>query len=209
MPQNNLFFQTQGPSGAYVPQTGDAQGAVWNTQRHGKYYAGAYAKVGAQSATGWAANQAAVTTSAGLATTYVGICLSNPAASGKNLVVQKVSALITVVPAAFTGLGLITGYLAAGITVHTTPLTPATAMIGGAATNLVGLVDAACTLVGTPVWKQWIGQTPTATSSPSQVVYDVDGEIILIPGAYMAIGTTVASPTSGFWGTIAWEELNQ
>lgn len=186
---------------ASVPLKCDILGSQYVGQRHGKYYGAANSGDG-----GWGANQAGATTSAGLATTYTGLVLSNPAGSGKNLVVQKVSAIFDVAPAALTGVGLIVGYAAGGVTVHTTPLTVENQEIGASASALVGLVDAAATLVGTPAWRQWLTETPSATGVVSYST-DIDGEIILPPGAYLAIGTTIAGPTSGFWGSISWEEL--
>jgi|SRR6185312_15386147 len=151
-----------------------------------------------------AANPSGVTTSAALATTYVGICLSNPIANTKNLAVLRVHAHLVVEPAALLGVGVIAGSSAAGITVHTTPITTlANAKIGGAAP--VGLVDSACTLVGTPYWADWLGSATTATTGP--FVREYNGELIIPPGGYIAIGTSAAGPASGFLGSIHWLEL--
>jgi hypothetical protein len=150
------------------------------------------------------ANPSAVTTSAALATTYVGLCLSNPANSGQNLVLRTVSGGLIAAPAALTGFNLITGFLAAGITVHTTALTPISTLIGSGDVSAAHL-DSACTLVGTPAWTLPLAETPAATS----VVFfsqDLQGAVILQPGAYAAIGTTIAGPATGFMGGFQWEE---
>jgi len=151
------------------------------------------------------ANPTGVTTSAGLATTYVGLCLSNPAASGKNLVVRSVSGLFIVAPATVTGLGLITGFVAGGVTAHTTALTPQSCIIGTTYAGVAKL-DSACTLVGTPVWSQYNAETATATTLPSFNL-DLAGAFVIPPGGYCAIGTTIAGPTSGFVGSFQWEEV--
>lgn len=155
------------------------------------------------------ANPSGVTTSAALATTYVGLCLSNPAASGKNLVVRRVAGAFIVAPATITGFNLIVGYSAAGIVTHTTALTPRSNLIGTGAAG-VGLLDSACTLVGSganaPLYAMVLGETPTATTSLSFNV-DLEGAFVLPPGAYAAIGTTIAGPASGFQGSIEWEEV--
>lgn len=190
--KNALGFQATGQF--------DAQAALFMAARHGKYYEGVYAAVCAIGA-----NQVGVTTSAGLATTYTGICLSNPAASVKNLSVMRVSGALIVAPSTITGFNLITGFAAGGITVHTTPLTPFNAKLGVAMTGLVGLVDSACTLVGTPAHTRSVAQCSTATTA-AQFDTDIDGSIIIPPGGYLAIGTTIASPASGFMGAIEWEE---
>lgn len=150
------------------------------------------------------ANSTGVTSSAALATTYLGCCLSNPANSGKNLLVMQVTAALTVAPSTITTLGLITGYSAAGIVTHTTPLTPQSDIIGGT-TVPVGLLDSACTLVGTPAWERWIAQCGTATTAP-YAAQDLKGSLIIPPGGYLAIGTSIASPASAFLGSIQWME---
>jgi hypothetical protein len=154
-----------------------------------------------------AANQAGATLSAGLATTYVGLCVSNPAGSGKNLALMNVSGLIDVAPAAILGLGLIVGYSVAGVVTHTTALTPFSSFVGTGPAP-VAKADAACTLVGTPEWARFFDVSLASTNQPS-FFNEIDGGIILPPGAYAAIGATVAGPTSGFFGSMEWEEAPQ
>lgn len=156
------------------------------------------------------ANPSGVTTSAGLATTYVGLCLSNPAGNasgGKpiNLMLRRVSGVVIVAPAAVLAFNLITGYAAGGVTVHTTALTPFSAQIGTGPAPTAKL-DSACTLVGTPVWSMPIGTTPVATDLLSFNI-DLCGAIIIPPGGYVAIGTNVTGPVSGFQGGFSWEEV--
>ena len=150
------------------------------------------------------ANPSGVTTTVALATTYVGLCLSNPAGSGVNLVLLRAQALLEVAPAAITPIGLITGFAAGGITAHTTPLTPVNSNAGGAAP--VAKLDSAATLVGTPAWARWIGVTPGATS-PVSFDFDMSGAFVIPPGGYVAIGTLIAGPTSGFLGSFQWLEV--
>lgn len=149
-------------------------------------------------------NQSGVTTSVGLATAYTGLCLSNPANSGVRLILRGITGMLVVAPAALTSFNLITGFAAGGIVTHTTPLSPGPALIGGSAAPS-GLLDSACTLVGTPVFTIDLGLTPTATSVTSFAL-DLKGAVILSPGAYAAIGTTIAGPASGFIGSMQWLE---
>jgi hypothetical protein len=161
------------------------------------------------------ASQTAATTSAGLATTYTGLCLSNPAGSGINVAIRNVAGQFIVAPASVTGFNLITGWAAGGVTVHTTPVTPFSQFIGGAGTlanngfttNPVpaAKVDAACTLVGTPVYTRPLAVPVTATNLISFFVDLLEG-IILPPGGYAAIGTTIAGPAAGFLGSFEWSE---
>lgn len=197
------------PTGSNVPSKMDAQGALSMGQRHGKYYSAAYgAKAGSPGALFGCANATGVALSAALATTYVGLCLSNPAASGVNLALKRVRGVITVAPAAITALGLIVGYAAGGITVHTTSLDAAIVnqFVGVAAPATAAHVDSACTLVGTPRWDRWFGAGLGATANLA-IAEDLDDAVILPPGAYAAIGANIAGPAAGFFGSFEWEEL--
>jgi hypothetical protein len=149
--------------------------------------------------------QAATALSVALATTYTGLCLSNPAGNTKNLTLKKVTFALTVAPAAIASIGLIGGYNVAGVTVHTTPLaSPAIgANVLGSAAMPTAKVDAACTLVGTPFWMAQILGGFTAASLPAggPAMMDWDGSIIIQPGGYVAIGalTAVTGLASMFW----------
>ena len=156
---------------------------------------------------GFAANQTGATTSVALATTYTGLVLSNPAASGKNLSLLRVAGICNVAPAAFTAVGLITGWLAAGITVHTTPITLLNANVGLGVTGLVAKVDAAATLVGTPAWARWLTESIAATGE-FQFDENVNGEIVIPPGGYVAIGTLIGGPTAGLLASFTWAEIS-
>lgn len=156
------------------------------------------------------ANPSGVTTSAGLATTYVGLCLSNPAGNtsgGKNVnfLVRRVSGVVLVAPAAVLAYNLIVGYAAGGVTVHTTALTPFSALIGTGPASTAKL-DSACTLVGTPAWAMPL-QSNIVSANLMSFNLDLNGAIAIPPGGYIAIGTNVAGPTSGFQGGISWEEV--
>ena len=146
------------------------------------------------------ANQSFVTLSAALATTYVGLCLTNPAGSGKDLILRQVSAAIIIAPANFLAFGLMFG---TGTVTHTTPVTPRAARIGGAAG--VGLLDAAAT-IPTPVWARWLANNLATGGSP-QFNGDMEGSILIPPGSFVAIGGNAAGPASGFAGSLEWEEV--
>jgi hypothetical protein len=192
MPQNPLgVAYGKNPAGALKPLSLDAEGNLLTSVAGTQVFMGA--------------SPSGVTTSAGLATTCVGLILSNPAASGVNLVLRRVAGSFVVAPATVTGLGLITGYAAGGITVHTTALTPFSGIIGSGVAPAAKL-DSAATLVGTPVWSMVFSETLVATDLPT-FNYDLAGTIVLPPGAYAAIGTTIAGPSSGFMGSFQWEEV--
>lgn len=199
--QNPLSYNSRNPSGFIVANSVDAQGNLQTAQGHGDNYAASYA---ARLFGG--ASQAGATLSAGLATTYTGLCLSNPAGSGKNLIVQAVSAELIVAPAADLALGLIAGWSAAGVVTHTTPVTAfGTEKIGSATLASIAKLDAACTIVGTPAWLRWMFAN-SASAGLGGFYVDLKGGIILIPGAYLAIGGNVAGPAAGMLGSFEWEE---
>lgn len=200
MPQNPLgTAYAKNPAGL-APFMAGKQYDLLTSAFHGAKYHQAYTGnlfIGA--------NPSGVTTSAGLATTCVGLILSNPASNAVNLVLRRLAAAFIVAPSTVTGINLITGYAAGGITAHTTALTPFSSMIGTGPTPTAKL-DSAATLVGTPAYTMPLAETPTATTLPFFTA-DLEGGIILPPGAYAAIGTTIAGPASGFMGAFEWEEV--
>jgi hypothetical protein len=220
--QSPLAFIANLFSGAIGAGRLDQQRALWETQRHGKYYASTYgtpiipspltaARAGANFR---GSNSASATLSAGLATTYTGLCLSNPATATVNLKVRRFAGAMFAAPGTFIALGLISGWAAAGITVHTTAINTniLNGYIGAAPTagSIVGPapqanLDAACTLVGTPLWDRWITGNASSGALVSFAI-DLDDDTIIPPGGYMAIGANVAGP-AGFLGTAGWEEI--
>lgn len=149
------------------------------------------------------ANQTGVTTTVGLATTYVGLCLSNPNASTVNLVVGRVTGIVNVAFAALTGIGLAVGSNASDVT-HTTAITPHNALSSSSVAAQAKL-DSSTTLPAAPVYISWLAESPAATSGVSFFA-DFQGGLILPPGGYAIIATTAASPPSGFFGSFQWYE---
>lgn len=175
------------------------------SELHGRYYETCYRR-----AAYVAANQAAATTTVGLATTYTGICLSNPVNSTFNLVINKVGYNFIVAPAAALAVGFMVGYNGSTNVTHTTPITPRSSFVGVGATG-VGLVDAAATLPTAPtvshIFASNITGAITTAADGAGGLVDLEGSVILPPGAYAAIYTSAASGTSGFLGSISWEEV--
>lgn len=195
MPQNTNVNTLKNGAGQYMAGGIGAQRDAWQSAVHGNKYNRSFAGALFQGA-----NPSAVTLSAGLATTYVGLCLTNPAASGFNLSLRKVAAAIIIAPANFLALGIMTG---SGAVTQTTPLTPRAGKIGGAVG--VGLLASNAT-IPTPVLQQIMaGNLATGGNvSPSQ---DIEGAIIIPPGTFAAVWANVAGPASGFQGSMEWEEI--
>lgn len=154
----------------------------------------------------FSASSAAGTSSAGLAATFTGgICLSNPAGSNKLLVPLKCTSTLIVVSAAVTSAGLIVGYSQAGVVTHTTALVPFSNYLGSGVSP-VGKVDQAATLVGTPAWLDFIASTGV-TAGVWGATLDLEGDLVIPPGGYVAIGTTIASPATAHIAGISWIEV--
>jgi hypothetical protein len=188
---------------------GDKRGQLVVVGGGGNYQEAAY-----RGRTFSGANQgpAGTTTTVGLAQTYTGLCLSNPSTSAVNLVLNQVGYTVTAAPTAAAIIGLLGGWATAGVVTHTTPLIAHNNLWNSTiGTNGTGLVDAAATLVGTTYLLKVLGQvaitgaTAQAAVPPTiQSVFDINGEIVLTPGAYVALytSTVVAVIASMSWSEI-------
>lgn len=152
------------------------------------------------------------TTTVGLATTYTGLCLSNPVASNVNISLMTVGIAVVGAPTALSTVGLMAGWAAAGVVTHTTPLIAHNNLWNSTAgTNGQGLVDGAATLVGTPFLVRAYatipitGVTAQVVNPPiSGVFFDEAGSIVLTPGGYVAVYTsTVITIIASF----TWAEI--
>ena len=181
-----------------VPLRMGRQGEAVVTQHHGKYYN--------QAVRGnlfYAANQAAQAVSVALATTYTGLCVSNPVGSGVNLSLLRVGIALQAAPAAIAPIGLIAGYSATANVTHTNALTPANLFLGGN-TPLAKADDQAT--ISTPVWIAQLvgGFTAAALFGTSPSLVDIDGAIVVPPGGFVCIGAlTAVTGLFSMW----WEEV--
>jgi hypothetical protein len=175
------------------------------SELHGRYYEAAYRKTMFS-----AANQAGATTTVGLATTYTGICLSNPINSTVNVVVQKVGYAQLVAFTAAAVIAVAAGYNSNTNVTHTTPVTPRSNYFNNGTTGQA-LVDVAATLPTAPVYTHVLGTALTGAITTTPLIQpqlvDLEGSLILPPGGYAIVATSTASGTSGFWGSFAWEEV--
>lgn len=198
MPLNQLIVGQQVVSdGAVSSARGGRTGETITSDLHGRYFEQA-----ARRNIFSAASQAATAWSVALNTTYTGLVLSNPAGSGVNLVPIQLAFVAQVAPAAVATIGLMTGFLSAGLTVHTTPLLPVSTFIGSP--KGTGLVDAAATLPITPVWANHLFTVFTTLSSQVPGLSDIGGLFIVPPGGFIAIGALTA--VTGL-ASMSWEEV--
>jgi hypothetical protein len=152
------------------------------------------------------ANQSGVTTSAALTTTYVGLCIANPTTSTVNVVVTKAGYAFSVAFAAASIIGLMTG---TGATISTNLVTARNRFVGGVGAQC--LASTSLTLPGTPVLETVFaaGTTAAITTAPNGVggIVDLEGSLILPPGAFAAFYTSTASGASAFQGSFQWVEV--
>ena len=152
-----------------------------------------------------AANQAAVAVTAGLATTWTGLGVANPASSGKNLIMHEFGWSTDVVNPAEGVVGLMTSTdsgFAAAIT--------ARSQFFGTGTSIAYADDGAT--IATPVLERVCGSTMEGAISTQvqvgPVIVDLKGGLILAPGrsvlTYHSIGGT-ASLIFHF----VWEEVSE
>lgn len=174
------------------------------SELHGQYYETNYRRN-----LFYAAITGQVTT-VGLATTYTGLCLSNPIVSPVNLVLCKVGFAFIVAFAAGSAVGLMTGYNSGTNVTHTTPVTPRSKFVGLGSAG-IGLTDSAATLPTAPFVTTIFGAglTGAITTTPFGLagLVDLQGAIILPPGAYVAIYTSTASGAAAGAFSFAWEEV--
>jgi hypothetical protein len=154
-------------------------------------------------------------TTVGLATTYTGLCLSNPANSGKELILVEAGCNVVSAATAASIIGLGAGYVAAGLVTHTTALTVYSNILGidGDSTHAVSVakVDEAATLPSTPFLYRTLSQVPI-TGATAQVVtppqensvYRLDGQLIIQPGGYVFIYTQTVLTVSAHF---TWAEI--
>jgi hypothetical protein len=167
--------------------TGNLSGRFYESAKRGTLYS--------------VTNQGAVSTTAGLATTFTGLAIANPSTSGKNLVIRRFQvAQAAVAVAGAVGIMVGSGAAAGSLTVRT-------ATVGGAPS--VTTASAGAT-IATPVLERVYGSVgslaTTGYALMPGIVAEVDGDLIIPPGYYAASYTTAATTTALVF-TFVWDEL--
>lgn len=179
-----------------VKARGGRQGDAIVSQLHGPYYEQAF-----RGNMYVLASQAAVTTTAGLATTFTGLAISNPAGSGVNAVVNIFSVGQFAVGAAGV-LGIMTGSGAAAGT-----LVPRNCMVGGPTGKVTGSAGAT---IATPVLERIFGQVGSLATTgyglTPAAIFDLGGSLIIPPGFFAASFTSIVTTTALQFG-FQWEEV--
>lgn len=172
------------------------QGELMVSELHGRYYEQAL-----RGNMYRVANQAAVTTTAGLATTFTGLAISNPTGSGVNAVINLFTVSQFAVGAA-GAIGIMTGAGAAAGS-----LVPKNAIVSGTTGKVTASAGAT---IATPVLDIVIGQVGSLATTgygltPGLVV-DLGGSIIIPPGFFAASFTSIVTTTALQFG-FQWEEV--
>jgi len=171
---------------------------------HGRYY-----ETTVRKAMYSGANLTGVTTTAAFATTYTGMCLSNPIGSTVNLVLTKVTYAPVVAQTAALVMGIMTGYSASVNVTHTTPLVPLSNFVGQPTGT--GLIDSSATLPVAPTRLILLGTLTTGAITQTLLngsVTDMEGSVVIPPGGYAAIYTSAASVASSLVFGMMWEEVS-
>lgn len=193
------------PAGTTPPVRQGQLGDLVVSELHGRYYETTYRRNMFT-----ATLTAGTTTSAGLSTTQTGFLLLNPNNSPVNLVINKVGYAFIVAFTAGAAIGLQTGNqstaLLSGLTTTNTSVRSnyaGSAIVGNA------LTYSAATTTG-PVLQQIFGAglTGAITTIPQVYSYfDLEGSLIIPPGAWVASYTSTASGASGMLMSIQYEEV--
>lgn len=178
------------------------QGDVVISDLHGRYYEQSVRK------NRFGGSITGQVTTVGAATTYTGLCLSNPVGSPVNLVVDKVGVAFLVAFAAASAVGIMTGYNATTNVTHTTPAVVRNKKLDGG--TGYGLLDSSATLPTAPVLDIVLGAGLTGAITTAAFIgglYDAEGCLVLPPGAYAAIYTSTASGAASMSASFSWEEV--
>lgn len=177
---------------------------------HGRYYEGAYR--GGRFAGGMQAVIATALSTAG-ATTYTGgLVLANPNGSTINAVLEKVGIgfLVAQTNAAMIGLGV--GQSTTNLAGTLTSVGPRSRKIGSGTTPVCSLLSSASiTLPVAPTLDTVLCavQTGALTTAPAGGggLFDIDGGIVLTPGAFVMIWSSAAGTASSMIASMQWEEV--
>lgn len=188
-------------TGVSVPILVDGSGAILAP-------AGRYADAVKQGNVYSGSSQTGCVWTVGLATTYTGVCVTNPAGSGKNLNILAAGFSERVAPAGIQDVWL-AGAAHATAVVQSVAGTPKN-MLLGSSNSATALLATGATLPTAPFYLLPLlgGKTSAALSTasiPNMVA--VDGLVVVGPGAFLIIATFTVGAAVGQMGSIIWEEV--
>jgi len=139
-------------------------------------------------------------------TAVTGLAISNPFGSGKKVILMSATFAPTTVPAATYVAGLSVGFSNTLVT-QTTPLSVYGADGSGVSTSAIAKAASSVTFPAATVLARIGGYAPTTPVAAGGIAWTdkVDGELILVPGAYCAIAMVGTAPTG--ISQISWIEV--
>jgi len=150
------------------------------------------------------ANQAVVNVTVGMAATYTGLALCNPAGSGKNFAILGFGCVAVIaVPTAACTIGIMTG---GGVGAATAVIAARNRLAGGVAS--VAYVDSAVIFTEAPVLEELICtfHTGAVTTGLNPGVHvDIEGSIIVPPGYHVSPFASAINDAT-FMFSWLWEE---
>lgn len=185
------------PAGGTSVARGGRGSDLLVSQLRGKYY-----QTNADGNLFSVANQAAVTTTAALATTFTGLAVGNPVGSGVNLAIKSFIASQFAVGAA-GAVGIMGG--SGSITAS---LTPISRQIGSGTLSRTNAT--AGQTISTPLLIATYGSigslATTGYGLVNSIQPEIDGAIIVPPGSFIASYTTIVTTSALIFGFV-WEEV--
>lgn len=194
---NEVLVGQQNVGDAFVAKArGGRQGDQIVSELHGRYYEQAFRENVFS-----VCNQAAVTTSTSLNTTFTGLAVANPTGSGYNLVINKFTcAQFAVGAAAVVGISVGAGAAAGSLVIRNRKFGGRSSV----ATASAGATIAAPILM---VTAGSVGSLATTGYGLSQsIVVDLEGSLIIQPGFFVASDTSIATTTALIF-SFCWEEV--
>lgn len=207
IPALQAFIGTVGPTsqqdGATPAVRLGRTGELITDELHGRYYESTYRKQM------YSGSVIGTITSAGLTTTFLGLALFNPNGSGVNVVVNKFGYSFAVAFAAASAIGLATGFSTSVMPATNAVTTRSQFFIGGQP-GVAGLTSGA-TLPAAPTVNMLFGTGFTGAITTVPLVpmsyVDLEGSLILPPGAYACSYTSTASGAASGSFSFQWEEV--
>ena len=176
------------------------------SELHGRYYESNYRRNVFN-----AANQTGiVTTNVLTASAYTGLALENPVGSTVNVVVNKAGFGFNVLWPNASIIALMCGYNSSTNVTHTVAGTPRSNFFGVGAVGQA-LVDTSCTFPSASVITHVLGVGSTGALTTElaygPTIFDLEGSLILPPGAWTAFYTSAVSGAAAAWFSFQWEEI--
>lgn len=199
MDNNILTGQQNASANASIKARGGRQGDTIVSELHGRYYE--------QTVNGnmFGITGGLTTTTAAGAATFTGLLVGNPASSGVNLAVNKVSVLQGAALTAETDIGIMYGPSTATITASLTTIFNRN--LAGAASKCVA--TAGQTITAPTAFIVFAGSGSGAITVPGLmpvVGLDFEGSLVIPPGYFFASYTSRVTTTALIF-CFAWEEI--